>query len=37
MLSKEKDVFQKYAMDCGFYTRKGQGLFSKITRRRGIF
>ena len=32
MLSKEKDTFWKYAMDCGFYYAKLQGLLCKSDR-----
>jgi hypothetical protein len=36
MLSKEENIFAIYVLDCGFYTRKAQGLFSKLAPRRGI-
>jgi hypothetical protein len=36
MFSERENVFREYAMDCGFETEKGQGLFSNCDRRRGI-
>ena len=36
MLSKRENVFRDYAVDCGFYFEKIEGLFNKSDRRRGM-